>query len=112
METFYPTRDVVLASMRRINSLIFADQIDLDCVEVVIEDLDTEWGYCIKGEDDPFPVLGVADEFPTATDLSETLVHEMVHLYQYQILKMEPDHGKTFKKFKNKAKDAGYNIIE
>jgi hypothetical protein len=112
MKTFYPARDVVLVTMKQINSLIFDDRIDLDRVEVVIEDLDTEWGYCIKEEEDPYPVLGVADEFPTATDLAETLAHEMVHLYQYQILKMEPDHGKTFKEFKNKAKDVGYNIIE
>lgn len=96
--------------MKRINSLLFDDALNLKQVDIVIEKLDTEWGYCLQEMEDLFPVIGISDRFPTATDCATTLAHEMVHLYQIQILNREPDHGKTFTKFKSSAKDAGYEL--
>jgi len=96
--------------MKRINSLLFDDALNLKQVDIVIEKLDTEWGYCLQEIDDPFPIIGLSDRFPTATDCATTIAHELVHLYQIQILDKEPDHGRSFTKFKKVAKEVGYEL--
>ena len=85
--------------MKTINRIGFDGDLDLDKLSLVVEDMDTELGYCIKEEGDVFPVLGVCDTYKDHSEFKSTLAHEMIHLYQYQILNMEPNHKKHFIEF-------------
>jgi len=60
------------------NNRFFDGILEVDALEV--DDLDTEWGFCV--DDDDEWVLGVTRNFPNKKAFHETLLHEMVHLYQ------------------------------
>lgn len=79
-----------------------------------IDDMDTEWGYCMSAKDALCPSkiakweIAVAEEFPTRRKYLGTLVHELVHLYQLTVQKFPtPNHGYFFKRYmKTYAKPA------
>ena len=85
--------------MKTINRIGFDGDLDLDKLSLVVEYMDTELGYCIKEEGDVFPVLGVDNTYKDHSEFKSTLAHEMIHLYQYQILNMEPNHERHFIEF-------------
>ena len=85
--------------MKTINRIGFDGDLDLDKLSLVVEYMDTELGYCIKEEGDVFPVLGVCNTYKDHSEFKSTLAHEMIHLYQYQILNMEPNHERHFIEF-------------
>lgn len=86
------TKDLALKIFERLNvryflSKLFVHDFDIDF-------MDTELGYCVREEDQY--IIGLTDEFEDEQQFISTLFHEMVHLYQYQYLKREPDHDYTF----------------
>lgn len=100
---FRPTLAQLKKDVRCINRTVFKNELNLK--EVVLEidyDLRAEWGYCVPGEEPGFNTdvvyIGVADKFPDRMTYDVVLTHEMIHLYQLQILKIQPTHGASFKK--------------
>jgi hypothetical protein len=98
------TMPILQSFLTTFNRVVFSNKLDLDKVSLVIEDdLDTELGYCFKEDDDEFPVLGVIDIYEDQREFEATLVHEMIHLYQYQICGEEPGHDSNFIKMATTA---------
>lgn len=84
--------------VRCINRTVFENKLNLKSVILEIDyDLRAEWGYCVPEEEDVI-YLGVAGNFPSMDFYHDILVHELIHLYQFQILEVEPDHGATFRR--------------
>lgn len=92
---FKVTEEIVRKEMDRINEEVFADFIYTDDIEVDIDYLDTEWGYCF--DEDGTIVLGLTDEFEDETQFRTILAHEMIHALQLQ-LGIGANHGDYFKK--------------
>jgi len=88
----YEVTDTKLATeFKTMNNRFFDGILEFDALEV--DDLDTEWGYCV--DDDDEWILGVTREFPTKKAFHETLLHEMTHLFQLNA-DMPVDHDEMF----------------
>lgn len=74
----------------------------------VIEEMDTEVGYCVEENGEIY--LGLDNHFDSYTEFIFTFCHELCHLEQYQILKEEPNHGKSFKKRQKEFRKLGIII--
>lgn len=85
-------------TFRHLNQLVFEGKLSEPYWD--IENLDTEVGYCVREGRDYH--IGLTDTFENNWEFVGTLAHEMTHLYQYQVLKEEPNHGSTFVKFLDK----------
>ena len=95
------------------NDLIFGGEI-MPRPEMKVYSSKVNAGYFIGEPDDdgnPTMVIKVSKHYnKTYQDFCETLVHEMVHCFQY-IKQMPVDHGKGFKLMaKVIAKETGLNI--
>jgi hypothetical protein len=106
--SYTPTLQSVKYAFDEINKEVFDEGLDHP-EEFYIDALDTEWGFCTR-EDGQGIVLGLTNEFPSRAEFYDTLAHEMTHLFQYQILGIEPNHGKTFKVWINPMKKKDYLI--
>jgi hypothetical protein len=105
-EMTYTVTDTKLATeFKTMNSRFFGSFLELDALE--IDDLDTEWGFCV--DDDDEWVLGVTREFPTKKAFQETLLHEMAHLFQLNA-DMPVDHNETFFEWCDVFLKEGFNV--
>lgn len=66
-------------------------------------------GYCDQ-EEDGHTVIALNDLFVDEMAYQDTLCHEMVHLWQIQVLGHEPDHEESFKRWIKPCKKWGYYI--
>ena len=102
----YTVTDTKLATeFKTMNSRFFGSFLELDALE--IDDLDTEWGFCV--DDDDEWVLGVTREFPIKKAFQETLLHEMAHLFQLNA-DMPVDHNETFFEWCDVFLKEGFNV--
>ena len=76
--TYIVTDSILDTEFAKMNCLYFGQALEVDALEV--DDLDTEWGFCV--DDDDEWVLGVTRFFPSKKAFVETLLHEMIHLFQ------------------------------
>jgi len=76
-----------------INQEAFLGVIDIDAIELDIDFLDTEWGFCVPEED--VTVLGLTDEFDSYQMFRTVLAHELIHAYQIQE-ELPVDHDDLF----------------
>jgi len=107
---FKVTEEIVLKEMSVLNEEMFEGLLDIDAIELDIDFLDAEWGYCVDEEDGRGTILGLTDEFDSYESLGLTdefdsyesfrtiLAHEMIHAYQIQEC-MTVNHGDVFKLF-------------
>lgn len=63
-----------------VNDWVFDGELPLDLIDIDVDFLDTEWGFCVD-EDDRI-ILGLTDEFRSYKHLVATVVHEMIHAMQ------------------------------
>jgi len=103
------TEQIVREEMEKLNDELFASRLFIDDIEVDVDYLDTEWGFCID-EDDKI-VLGVTDEFEDETQFRTILAHEMIHALQLQ-LGIGVNHGEYFKHVANYIQEKTGLIIE
>jgi hypothetical protein len=95
---FEITEEIVLKEMNVLNEEMFEGLLDIDAIEIDIDFLDTEWGYCVDEEDGRGTILGLTSEFNSYDSFRYILAHEMIHAYQIQEC-MPVDHGDVFKLF-------------
>jgi hypothetical protein len=93
---FEITEEIVLKEMAILNEEIFSNLINIDAIELDVDFLDTEWGYCF--EERGTIVLGLTTEFDSYELFRTVLAHEMIHAYQIQEC-MTVNHGDVFKLF-------------
>lgn len=93
---FEVTEEIVLKEMNVLNEEMFEGLLDIDAIELDIDFLDTEWGYCF--EERGAIVLGLTTEFDSYELFLTVLAHEMIHAYQIQE-SMTVDHGDVFERF-------------
>jgi len=92
------TEEVVRKEMDKINDEVFASFLYIDDIELDIDTLDTDWGFCF--DEDGTTVLGLNDEFEDKEQFRTILAHEMIHALQLQ-LGITVSHGEYFKKVAN-----------
>tara|TARA_R110000737_G_C14546261_1_gene479924 strand:+ start:535 stop:1059 length:525 start_codon:yes stop_codon:yes gene_type:complete len=95
---FEVTEEIVLKEMNVLNKEMFEGLLDIDAIELDIDFLDAEWGYCVDEEDGRGTILGLTDEFESYESFRTILAHEMIHAYQIQEC-MTVNHGDVFKLF-------------
>lgn len=95
---FEVTEEIVLKEMNVLNEEMFEGLLDIDAIELDIDFLDAEWGYCVDEEDGRGTILGLTDEFDSYESFRTILAHEMIHAYQIQEC-MTVNHGDVFKLF-------------
>ena len=80
--------------------------------DIIIESMDTELGaYIPFDEDCDTDELYLTDEFETKLDFENTLLHEMVHVWQWQILKNDKcGHDGMFKYWQKRLAKQGWTI--
>ena len=103
--TYIVTDSILDTEFAKMNNLYFARALEVDALEV--DDLDTEWGFCV--DDDDEWVLGVTRSFPSKKAFVETLLHEMTHLYQINA-DMPVDHDEIFFEWCDLFKKDGYDV--
>jgi len=77
---FKVTEEIVLKEMNVLNEEMFEGLLDIDAIEIDIDFLDAEWGYCVDEEDGRGTILGLTDEFDSYESFRTILAHEMIHL--------------------------------
>tara|TARA_Y100000816_G_C25999026_1_gene521913 strand:+ start:537 stop:1013 length:477 start_codon:yes stop_codon:yes gene_type:complete len=101
---FRPTPQTAAHWFRKLNQMLFGNR--LRGVEIRIKKLHHDWGRCVADWDNrkckkgtynqrviPFGKCDISfyielhSKFPKWKDFIETLAHEMVHLYQMQVMK-------------------------
>jgi hypothetical protein len=92
---FEVTEEIVLKEMNVLNEEMFEGLLDIDAIEIDVDFLDTEWGYCVDEEDGQGTILGLTDEFESYESFRTILAHEMIHAYQIQEC-MAVNHGDVF----------------
>ena len=101
------THSKVRNAFNTLNKQVFSNQLDFESVELDIDFLDTEWGFCIS--EDGEIILGLTDEFPNRKSFVDVLCHEMIHLYQI-VNNLNVDHKSTFKKWAKSAEKLGHHV--
>ena len=124
---YKPTATVAAHWFSKLNATLFGNR--LGRVHIEVKRLVGDWGRCIalwdnrktpKGRFDQrkiphhIPVdyyIQLHIKFPTWKDFIETLAHEMVHLYQMQVME-DPysNHNDNFYGFKTKFKRLGLKL--
>ena len=125
---FKPTPVMAAHWFRKLNQMLFDNR--LRGVEIRIKKLHHDWGRCVADWDnrhcrkgtfnqriipyhktDVFYRIELHAKFPKWKDFIETLAHEMVHLYQMQVLK-DPysNHKEKFYAFRNKFNAVGLRL--
>ena len=125
---FKPTPVMAAHWFRKLNQMLFDNR--LRGVEIRIKKLHHHWGRCVADWDnrhcrkgtfnqriipyhktDVFYRIELHAKFPKWKDFIETLAHEMVHLYQMQVLK-DPysNHNENFYAFRNKFTAVGLRL--
>ena len=125
---FKPTPVMAAHWFRKLNQMLFDNR--LRGVEIRIKKLHHDWGRCVADWDnrhcrkgtfnqriipyhktDVFYRIELHAKFPKWKDFIETLAHEMVHLYQMQVLK-DPysNHNENFYAFRNKFTAVGLRL--
>jgi hypothetical protein len=104
------TEEIVRKEMAAINEEMFGSRLFIDDIELDIDFLDTELGYCI---DEYGPIeIGLTDEFDDYTQFRTILVHEMIHALQIQ-MGLDVDHGHYFQHVANYARQTlNLNVLE
>ena len=107
------SEDLLYKTYSYFNSLVFGNE--LPYVNIKVYSSKVNQGYFEGYPDDKGnPVLNIkiSNRYnKTYNDFCETLLHEMVHCFQY-IKHMDVDHGKVFNKIaKIIKKEIGLNII-
>ena len=95
---FEITEEIVLKEMNVLNKEMFEGLLDIDAIELDIDFLDAEWGYCVDEEDGRGTILGLTTEFDSYELFLTVLAHEMIHAYQIQE-NMTVNHGDVFERF-------------
>lgn len=98
--------EVAWKVFRILNDRYFCNTLIVD--EFDIDEMDTELGFCI--EESGKYVIGLTVEFECPQQFISTVFHEMVHLYQYQKLAQEPNHGPTFLVWEPIARTTGLDF--
>ena len=83
------------------NLTYFRNELDIDDIQFEIDSLDTELGYCIRGEEHEAKegekiTICLTNEWDDEYQYVGTLLHEMIHVYQMQILGQAPNHEISF----------------
>ena len=127
--TAYKPNPLVAAHWyRRLNQLLFNNR--LSGCEIQIKKLHHDWGRCVADWDNRHCRKGTFNQriipfyktevffrielhckFPKWKDFIETLAHEMVHLYQMQVMK-DPysNHNEKFYSFRDKFTQVGLRL--
>ena len=113
---------------RKLNGLLFDNK--LPSTMIYVKKLHNDWGRCVADWDnrqcrkgtfdqrvipynkaDVFYRIELHCKFPKWKDFIETLAHEMVHLYQMQVLK-DPysNHNENFYAFREKFNAVGLRL--
>ena len=103
-DLFEVTEEIVLKEMDLLNETMFEGLLNLDAIELDIDFIDTEWGFCVEEEDGQGAILGLNDTFDSYEMFRNVLAHEMIHAYQIQAC-MPVNHSDVFYlfvKFANK----------
>jgi len=98
IDMYKVTEEIVRKEMDKINDEVFASFLYIDDIELDIDTLDTEWGFCF--DEEGTTVLGLNDEFEDKEQFRTILAHEMIHALQLQ-LGITVSHGEYFKKVAN-----------
>jgi hypothetical protein len=96
------TEEIVRKEMDKINEEVFANFLYIDDIELDIDYLEVEDGFCF--DEHGITVLGLTDEFQDKTQFRTILAHEMIHALQIQ-LGVGVNHGEYFKKVANFIKE-------
>jgi len=125
---YKPTPMVCNYWYRKLNTILFNNR--LGPVMIEIKRLHNDWGRCVADWDNRHCRKGTFDQrvipyhktevfyrielhckFPKWKDFIETLAHEMVHLYQMQVLN-DPysNHNENFYAFRNKFNSVGLRL--
>ncbi|OUU23441.1 MAG: hypothetical protein CBB97_13360 [Candidatus Endolissoclinum sp. TMED37] len=125
---FKPTPVMAAHWFRKLNQMLFDNKLR-GCV-IHIRKLHHDWGRCVADWDNRHCRKGTFDQrvipyhktevfyrielhckFPKWKDFIETLAHEMVHLYQMQVIK-DPysNHNENFYSFRNKFNSVGLRL--
>ena len=125
---FKPTPIMAAHWFRKLNEVLFDRR--LSHVEIHIKKLHNDWGRCIADWDNRHCRKGTFNQriipfqktevfyrielhckFPKWKDFIETLAHEMVHLYQMQVMK-DPysNHNANFYSFRDKFRSVGLRL--
>ena len=124
---YKPTLAVAAFWYRKLNGLLFNNKLPGCYIE--IKKLHYDWGRCVGDWDNrktpkgrfnqriiPYHIpttyrIELHSKYPRWKDFIETLAHEMVHLYQMQIMK-DPysNHNQNFYSFRNKFKAVGLRL--
>ena len=124
---FRPTDHQAYQWFRVLNRSLFNSRLPM--VHIQVRKLHNDWGRCVANWDNRKTPKGKFDQriipyhidvefyielhckFPKWKDFIETLAHEMVHLYQMQVLK-DPysNHNEKFYSFRPKFESAGLKL--
>ena len=125
---FKPTEQQAYQWFRYINRALFNSRLPM--VHIQVRKLHNDWGRCVADWDNRHCRKGTFDQrvipyhktevfyrielhckFPKWKDFIETLAHEMVHLYQMQVMK-DPysNHNEKFYSFRDKFTQVGLRL--
>ena len=83
-DLFEVTEEIVLKEMNVLNEEMFEGLLDINAIELDIDFLDAEWGYCVDEEDGRGTILNLTNEFDSYDSFRTILAHLMIHAYQIQ----------------------------
>jgi len=94
-----------------LNKKIFESKLNFP-KEIEIEYMDTELGaYIPFDEDQDHDLLMLTDDWETKDQFVGVLLHEMIHIWQWQQLKNDKcGHDEIFKQFQNKSQQLGFEV--
>ena len=124
---FKPTEQQAYQWFRIINRGLFNSRLPM--IPIYVKKLHKDWGRCVANWDNRKTPKGKFDQrvipyhidvdyyielhckFPKWKDFIETLAHEMVHLYQMQVME-DPysNHNNNFYSFRSKFKRLGLRL--
>jgi hypothetical protein len=102
---FVVTQEILEDAFIKFNEMFFDAALEVD--ELEVDELDTEWGFCV--DDDDEWVLGVTNVFPSEQAFHETLLHELTHLYQINA-GLEVNHDEKFQEICEGFQKYGFNV--
>jgi hypothetical protein len=91
-----------------VNDSVFDGELPVELIDIDIDFLDTEWGFCV--DEDNRIILGLTNKFRSRKQMVAIIVHEMIHAMQiYNGVEVSHDTA-LWDHYVNVAKGHGINV--
>ena len=111
---FRPTRELANQTYAALNNIIFDNKLNPNPT-ILFRSFPKQWGWCHQHTDDKdahYCKIRLIRRFYCSQWFTTVLAHEMCHVYEWEVLRIEATHAAEFFMFKDALRSIGIPLEE